>query len=63
MQRRDALRTNKARELLANTNRPIGQIANNAGWPDQLYFARRFKKAHGKSPRNYRKQLLSALQE
>ncbi|WP_206327444.1 AraC family transcriptional regulator [Streptomyces sp. S3(2020)] len=41
--------------LLARTDKPIAQIGAAVGWPDQNYFARRFKSLYGLSPGNYRK--------
>jgi len=44
-----------AKELLANTNATIFEIANSVGFPDQLYFSRIFKIKEGVSPSEYRK--------
>lgn len=46
-----------AKELLANTNSSIFEIANSVGFFDQLYFSRIFKIKEGMSPSEYRKQL------
>jgi AraC family transcriptional regulator, transcriptional activator of pobA len=43
-----------ARRLLADTDLPIGQIANRVGLKDPGYFSRVFAREHGLSPRNWR---------
>lgn len=50
------LRMARARELLNITNWPIATIAVEVGFPDSFYFARQFKKVHGMTPREYRRQ-------
>lgn len=50
-------RIEKACELLAYPNIPIGSIAVNVGYPDQNYFSRRFKQYTGCSPRAFRQQM------
>ncbi|MDB5986340.1 MAG: arabinose operon transcriptional regulator AraC [Nevskia sp.] len=57
IQWRDAIRLDKAKELLANTDLSIASISGHVGWDDQLYFSRRFKNRYGDSPRSYRKRL------
>lgn len=54
---RDSLRLSAAKNLLANANMSIADISRQVGWTDQLYFSRRFKKAYGHSPRNYRQTM------
>jgi len=43
-----------ARELLDTTNLPIRAVAQTAGYADQLYFSRQFRRVHGMSPETYR---------
>lgn len=49
------VRAAKAKELLANTNKPIKEIAPELGFEDTGYFNRSFKKATGVTPGLYRK--------
>lgn len=49
-----SLRMNLARELLAATTMPVGEVAARIGYPDQRYFARVFRKMVGISPSEYR---------
>ncbi|WP_310782068.1 helix-turn-helix transcriptional regulator [Mycobacterium sp. Z3061] len=44
----------EARELLAETDIPIGEIARRVGISDAGYFSRLFSRAHGGSPRQWR---------
>lgn len=50
------LRLAKAQTLLLRTDAPISAIAQQTGWRDSNYFARRFRQALGLSPRDFRKQ-------
>ena len=50
-----ARRLNYAARLLARSERPISQIALDAGYGDQSAFARAFKQAHAQSPARYRR--------
>ena len=45
----------EACRLLAETTRPIKDIAHAVGFADELYFSRRFHGEHGCSPARYRK--------
>ena len=45
------LRLSKAAELLKLRDSPIGDIASQCGYPNQLHFSRAFKKRYGVSPR------------
>lgn len=51
------IRMSKAKELLYSSSFTIGEIAQNIGYQDALYFSRIFKKAVGLSPQNYQKQI------
>lgn len=48
------VRTEKAKELLKSTTKPIGEISLLVGYEDQLYFSKCFKKITGMSPTEYR---------
>ena len=48
------LRLREACRLLAETRRPIGEIAHAVGFEDELYFSRRFRKEMRIPPREYR---------
>lgn len=49
-----SLRMARARQLLDTTTAPIGEIAQEVGYDDQLYFSRHFRKLHEASPTEYR---------
>lgn len=49
------LRMREACRLLAETARPIGEIARAVGFTDELYFSRRFHREHGLPPARYRR--------
>ena len=49
-------RLTRAAQLLASTDRAVGEIARDVGWDDPLYFSRRFSQLHGHSPTAYRRQ-------
>lgn len=49
------LRIEKAKDLLANTDRSVAEISAATGFSDQNYFSRYFKKKTGYSPSEYRK--------
>ena len=44
----------RAAQLLKETRLPIGEIAAQVNYPNQLHFSRAFKSVHGVSPREYR---------
>ena len=44
----------RAAQLLKETRQPIGEIAPQVGYANQLHFSRAFKNVHGVSPREYR---------
>ncbi|MCU0981611.1 MAG: AraC family transcriptional regulator [Pirellulaceae bacterium] len=50
-----SLRMHEAKRLLATTDQNLGQIAAAAGFYDQSYFTKRFRKATGMTPLAYRK--------
>ncbi len=52
------VRIGHARELLANSNRAISDIAWEIGFHDSNYFSRHFKKHTGMTPREYRRRFL-----
>jgi len=52
------LRIEKAKNLLKKTNSTIQQVAEQAGYDDEKYFSRVFKKEEGISPSEYRRQFL-----
>lgn len=47
-----------AERLLMTSNISIRDLGQKFGYTDQLYFSRRFKEKFGKSPREYRKEML-----
>ena len=49
------LRMREACRLLAETTRPIREIATAVGFEDELYFSRRFRLEQGRPPSDYRK--------
>lgn len=44
----------QARDLLAETDLPVGEVAKRVGIPDPGYFSRLFGRTHGGSPRQWR---------
>ena len=50
------LKIQRACRLLDNTNWSIAEVASEAGFEDQFYFSRLFRKVMGMSPRMYRKR-------
>ncbi|MEK4058913.1 MULTISPECIES: AraC family transcriptional regulator [Paenibacillus] len=55
-----AIRMEKARDLLLNTEASLHDIAVAVGYPDAYYLGRMFKKYYGKSPVRYKNLLKSA---
>lgn len=47
-------RVETAAAMLLHTDQPITQIGHSVGWPDQNYFARRFKAHYGLAASTYR---------
>ncbi|MBD1575932.1 MULTISPECIES: AraC family transcriptional regulator [Vibrio] len=54
-------RMEKAADLLRHRDWTIAMIAHRLGYPDPFNFTHRFRKYHGLSPRDFRKQYLSAI--
>lgn len=57
------VRINNAMRLLRETDLTIAEIAAKTGFSDQSYFDRRFRQAFGKSPREWRRNLLKSGQK
>lgn len=51
----NSVKLQKAKDMLINTDFPIGKIAVDSGFNDQNYFSRIFKKTTGMSPKEFRK--------
>lgn len=49
-----ALRVEKARQLLVETRRSVGEVAVETGYHDQSHFTRHFRKLTGMAPGKYR---------
>lgn len=52
------IRMDRACQLLLVTNKPVKQVALEAGFQDSYYFSAAFKKAKGLSPRKWREEQL-----
>jgi AraC-like DNA-binding protein len=50
------VRAERAAVLLLHSDAPVTSIGRAVGWPDQNYFARRFKARYGLSAATYRKR-------
>jgi AraC family transcriptional regulator, transcriptional activator of pobA len=50
-------RTLEAARLLRFTSTSVGEVAFRAGFSDQLYFSRAFKRATGEAPSAYRERV------
>lgn len=53
-------RLKRAGEMLAQTARPVREIAREVGFPEPERFTKAFRRTFGCSPRDYRKQALKA---
>ncbi len=51
-----ASRVNNARDLLAQSETPLAEIASMCGFADQSHFSRLFARAHGTSPGTWRRE-------
>lgn len=54
------VRTNKAKNLLSNTDMPIGEIAGMLGFDNEEYFSTSFKRITNEQPTAYRKRMQQA---
>ena len=52
------VRIARAARLLRETNRPVASIASETGFSDQSYFDKRFKRAFGRTPKEFRADAL-----
>ena len=50
------MRTDRARELLARTVKPVAMVALDTGFADQSYFTKVFRHYTGLTPRQYRRE-------
>lgn len=50
-----------AASLLLQTDRPVGWVGAQVGWPDPNYFSRCFRRAYGVSPSTYRQRNATPL--
>ena len=50
----DFLRIEKAKKLLIETNKSIGEITEELGFYDESHFNRKFRKMTGTAPREYK---------
>jgi AraC-like DNA-binding protein len=50
-------RMERAQQLLITTALPVGEVGRACGYDDQFLFSRTFKKLHGASPAQYRRQV------
>jgi AraC family L-rhamnose operon transcriptional activator RhaR len=56
-------RVETAAGLLLHTTQPVTQIGRSVGWPDQNYFARRFKAHFGLSATGYRSRFADSARQ
>ena len=54
-------RAELAASLLLQTDRPVGWVGAQVGWPDPNYFSRCFRRAYGVSPSTYRQRNATPL--
>ena len=53
------MRLANAARLLKDTTKSVAEIANEAGFIDQSYFDKRFRRAFGQTPLELRRQALA----
>jgi AraC family transcriptional regulator, L-rhamnose operon transcriptional activator RhaR len=56
-------RVQMAAALLLHTDQPVTQVGRSVGWPDQNYFARRFKAHFGLSASTYRSRFADSARQ
>jgi AraC family transcriptional regulator, L-rhamnose operon transcriptional activator RhaR len=56
-------RVQTAAALLLHTDQPVTQVGRAVGWPDQNYFARRFKAHFGLSASTYRRRFADSARQ
>jgi AraC family transcriptional regulator of arabinose operon len=54
-------RLNRAKSQLVHTDKPVAQIAREAGFPDPFHFSKTFRQAAGLAPRAYRAHLRQGM--
>ncbi|MCZ7648648.1 MAG: AraC family transcriptional regulator [Planctomycetota bacterium] len=59
----EQIRLRRAQELLARTQRPIAQVAEQVGYGDPYYFSRAFRRLSGLAPTAFREQAQKATGE
>jgi AraC-like DNA-binding protein len=55
------VRLSNAARLLCETNHSIAEIANEVGFSDQSYFDKRFKRAFGRTPKEFRAEAVRSI--
>jgi AraC family transcriptional regulator, arabinose operon regulatory protein len=63
MRHLEALRMERARNLLARTSQSVGRIAEEVGFENPFYFTLRFKRATGMSPTEFRDRSAQGFDE
>ena len=54
------VRLSNGARLLRETDHSIAEIASEVGFADQSYFDKRFKRAFGKAPKEFRREAVQA---
>ena len=55
------LRLRRAEQLLTETDLPIAEIAQRAGFSDVFYFSKVFHREKGCTPRDYRREYVPGI--
>jgi transcriptional regulator GlxA family with amidase domain len=55
------VRLSNASRLLSETDRSIAEIASEVGFSDQSYFDKRFKRAFGRTPKEFRAEATASI--